>query len=216
MPETGYKLPSLEKPINTVIDFVFYYRLIFVLISISVIIYLAYIFGTDSNTSDHLKNGAIILTGGSIIIGIFYSIINYEHNYRKFQHEIKTSRETLTYNTSCKMYDENMMKHFRTSNHFYEKHKDYFHNGEGTKIDEIYAIDQDSRLSLIIILNYLESISIGVEQGIMDEVFMKQFFTTIFNKNLSRYGTYIEYLRRKDGTDRIFKDFTIVAKRWNK
>ena len=66
------------------------------------------------------------------------------------------------------------------------------------------------------VLNYLEAISIGVEQRIMDEHFMKQFFTTIFRNNYNRFGPYIEYVKKQNGTNRVFNSFIELAKKWEK
>jgi len=126
---------------------------------------------------------------------------------------VKTSRELLTYNTSCKMYDSEMLEHFRISKKFHEENKSLFETGDVSKIDAKFEEDYKSRQSTIVVLNYLEVISIGINQLIIDEEFMKQFFKTIFKENLGRYGTYIDRVRVKKGNT-IYQNFTLVSERW--
>lgn len=102
-PQSRYKLPGLENNLNKFLRFIYYYRLAFVLLALILISYLDYKVWCNYSQDDQLKNAALVLTCGSIVIGIFYSIINYEHNQLKFKHEVKASRELLTFTTASKM-----------------------------------------------------------------------------------------------------------------
>lgn len=208
-----YKLPALEGGLNKLLSFLHYYRLLMVLLAVVGTVYLTYFVWNQSTEADKLKNAAVAVTCGSIIIGIFYSLINYENNQNKFKHDVKTSKELLTYNTACKMYDKEMLEHFRVAKIFYEKNKSLFVTGDSPAIDKLFESDWLSRQSLIVTLNYLEVISIGVNQGIIDEEFIKQFFLTIFKDNHGRYGPYLEGVRITRGSS-IYSHFTTLAKSW--
>lgn len=215
--EQRYKVPSAEKAVNKFIAFVFYYRLAFVIISVIAIVIIAVIQYKVSPPGDKLKNAALVFTGGSIIIGIFYSIINYEHNQIRFKHDVKTSREILTFNTACKMHDMEMINHFRAIKAFYQENKNLFVQNRCDEIDKLLKGEKaDTRISFVVIFNYLETISIGVQQGIMDEDFMKEFFKTVFRDYYKFYGTYIEFSRKEYNSPRIYRPFTNLAEKWGK
>lgn len=100
-----YKIPPVEQALNQLVKLIFYYRLVFVIAAILLIGIAAGNIYRSSGRDDQLKNTAVMSLFESVIIGIFYSILNYEHNQQRFRHDIKVSRETLTFNTSCKMYE---------------------------------------------------------------------------------------------------------------
>jgi hypothetical protein len=154
-----------------------------------------------------------VLTGGSIMIGIFYSIINYEQNLLKFKYDKKSLKETLTYNTSCKMHEPEMMRHSMAIKKFYDDNIQIFRENRCAEIENLLKEDTGVRLSFIIMMNYFEAVSVGIEQGIMDERFIKEFFKTIFTNYLTRFGSYIEYIKQTAG-QRVFKSFIKVASRW--
>lgn len=186
------------------------------MLSLIGIIVLSYVVGKRSDAPDKLKNAALVLTGGSIIIGIFYSIINYEHNQLKFKHDVKTSREVLTFTTATKMYDKEMINHFRNVKTFYQTNKEFFVQNRCLEIDRLLTEETEKRVSFIVLFNYLEGISVGINQGIMDEVFMKEFFKTLFRDYSQYFGLYLDFLRKESNSPRIFRHFTALAERWNK
>jgi hypothetical protein len=208
-----YTLPSLEKGVNRIISFVFYYRLAFVILALVGIGFFDYYVWAGSTPENKLKNAALVLTGGSIIIGIFYSLINYEHNQLKFKHEIKNSRETLTFTIACKMHDIEMINHFKAVKSFYEKHKQNIANN-GDAVNQALKEDTETWGSLIVAFNYLECIAIGVQQGIIDEEFIKTFFKTIFRDYNNFYGNYFVYLRKERNSNSTYKNFTDLANKW--
>lgn len=213
-PTRGYKLPSFEKPINNIIGFIFYYRLICVILSVITIVSTGIYVNIHSSPEHHVQNVAYVLTGGSIMIGIFYSILNYEHTHSKFKHEVKNTRDTLTFSTACKMFTTEMMKHSTKVKNFYMTNSHLFKERRWRDVDSIFEKDADIRLSYIIMLNYFEATCIGIEQNIVDEDFLREFFEPIFINYYNRFGTYIEYSAEGAGK-KVFKDFIGVSKRWN-
>lgn len=209
-----YKMPGMEKALNKFLAFLHFYRLMWVLITLVGIGFLTYYVWQQSTDADKLKNAALAVTCGSIILGIFYSLVNYENNQIKIKHDIQTAKELLTYNTSCKMYDKEMLEHFRVAHSFYEANKSLFVTGDSHGIDKLFLADWKTRQSLVVILNYLEVICIGINQGIMDENFIKQFFSSIFRNNYGKFGPYLESMRIAKGGS-VYSHFTRVAKKWD-
>mgnify|MGYP001793455455 FL=1 len=162
---------------------------------------------------ERLKNFALILNCGSIIIGIFYSLINYEHNQLKLKHDVQSAKETLTFNTACKMHDEKMIMHFKKVRNFYIENKTLFDQSKMDEIDKRITPDENW-ISFIIVFNYLESIAIGINQYIMDEDFIKEFFKSLYLELYYNYGTFIVHLRKERGVQDIFKGFTDLAINW--
>lgn len=214
MTNSNYKLPSIVKPLNIIIGFIFYYRLVVVILGFGGIIFACKNVYEISILEDKLKNAALVLTGGSIVIGIFYSIINYEHSKQKFNHDVKSSREILTFNTACKMHDVNTIEHFRKIKTFYVLNKTLISDGKFKEFDTLLTKEIDVRVSFIVIFNYFECISIGIEQGIMDETFMKSFFKTVFIHNLNTFGPFIDFMKKEYNADRMFWKFTELATKW--
>lgn len=118
--------------------------------------------------------------------------------------------------TACKMHEVDTIQHFRNIKAFHTKNKNLFTDKRFSEIDtQLGTVENASiRDSFIVVFNYFEGISIGIEQGIMDEIFMKEFFKTLFNDCANDYGTYIEYLRVERKSSRIFHRFTALAQRW--
>lgn len=214
-PQSRYKLPQVEDTLNKFLKFIYYYRLLFVVIALALISYIDYKVWINYAKDDQLKNAALVLTCGSIIIGIFYSIINYEHNQLKFKHEIKASRDLLTFSTACKMHENELMCNFRNVREMYALNEDYFFQSKWQDVEKLWKESPDTRTSFVIVFNYFEAISLGIEKEIMDEEFMKGFFKTIFREYSSKYGTYLEYIRNKEKNERIFQHFTKLVIKWN-
>lgn len=214
--DSGYKMPKCEKLINYIIKVVFYYRLLVVFFAIIAIIKLGINVYDNADASDKFKNLAIVLTGGSIIMGIFYSIINYEHNHVKFMHDKKSAKDTLTYNTACKMHDTNMLSHSKNVKLFYLNNKELFIAGKHQDISDSLSAQEETRMSFLALFNYFEGIAIAIDQGIIDEVFMKRFFNSVFRDYYNYYDNHFVYIRKENKSSEIFINFTNLASNWIK
>ncbi len=209
-----YKLPPVEKAVNRLVSLVFYYRLLFVLGALVVtglagahVYYLA-------SPAEGMQRAALIVTFGSVIIGIFYSILNYEHNQLRFRHESQVTRDTLTFTCSCKMHEADTILHFKALKVFYDTHRASFAAANYATVKRLFREQQEARIAFIVLFNYFEGISIGLQQGIMDEAFVKEFFRTVFIEYHQYFGGYIHYLRNDMRSQRVFCRFTEVAERW--
>lgn len=169
---------------------------------------------SHSAPEDKLKNLAVVLTGGSVMIGIFYSIINYEHNMHKFNHDVQTQKELLTFSTASLAYKTETVLQLGQLHAFYNKHELKFENNLMSDVYDEVKKDGDTNIAMIVIFNYFESISIGMEQGIMDESFMKGFFKTSFIGIYNKFGCYIEFLQIKNNSSRIFWKYVAISKKW--
>jgi hypothetical protein len=214
MQDYKYNIPPVEKAINQLVKFIFYYRLVFVLAALLFTIVTALHVYQSALPGERLKNSALIITFGSIIIGIFYSILNYEHGQLKFRHDVKVSRETLTFTTSCKMHEADTIRHFKNIKVFYDDNKASFIQANFLGIQQKLKDNPEARTSFVLLFNYFEGISIAVLQGIMDESFMKEFFKTVFIEYHQYYGGYITHLRNEIKSSRVFYHFTQVAEKW--
>lgn len=96
----SYSIKGLEKIINDIVGFIFYYRLVVVIAVITFTVLFSIQVYNTSSLEEKLKNLSIVVACGSIIIGIFYSVINYEHNQIKFKHDISSARNALSYTTA--------------------------------------------------------------------------------------------------------------------
>lgn len=215
-PESRYKFPSIETYINRWIGLVFYYRLLLVMLFLAGSIYATYQVwdSTTASQEDKYKNSALVFTAGSIIIGIFYSIINYEHNKIKFEHDKITSKGVLSFNTAFEWHKPNVVSHLKVTKEMYEKHKQLIDDNKSSEFYKILEADDSARAALVSILNYFECIAIGCEHNIMDSEFIKSYFKTLMVSYYTDYGFYINYRRdtMKDTTAWIC--FTDMAQKW--
>ncbi|MFZ6023208.1 MAG: DUF4760 domain-containing protein [Bacteroidota bacterium] len=192
-----------EKMIRFLVDNIFKFRFWVLFIGLCLIFYLGY--RVDQNPKSELKDIVSVLTGGCVILALFYSIITYEYNQRKFKHEVKTSRETLSFNVACEWYKPPMAEYMKTAAKFYLQHKQLIEETNAKKFhDELEKEEnENAKIALFGILNYLESIALAVKQEIMDEDFIKGFFATVFASNYNSYLFYIEYRRKIKQNQRI-------------
>lgn len=217
MKNTDYKynIPPVEKAINWLVKFVFYYRLVFVSGALVIISCIGAHVYRINPPGEKLNNAALIITFGSVIIGIFYSILNYEHNQLRFRHDVQSTRETLTFTSSCKMHEAETILHFKVLKGFYDDHRSIFIQANYVEIQRRFKENPQARMAFIVLFNYFEGISIGVQRGIMDEEFMKEFFKTVFIEYHKYFGGYISHLRHQSQSQRVFWRFTQVAEKWS-
>ena len=209
-----YKIPPVEHAVNRMVKSIFYYRLLFVAGALAITIFTGAHVYQASAAAEALKNTGLIITFGSVVIGIFYSILNYEHSQLRFRHDVQVSREILTFTSSCRMHEAETIEHFRLLKSFYDDNRSLFQRGDYAEVHYCFKKSQQARISFIVLFNYFEGISIGVQQGIMDEAFMKEFFKTVFTEYHKYFNGYIDYLRNEARAPAIFRRFTQVAEKW--
>jgi len=209
-----YKIPALEKYVNKFIGFIFYWRLLWVLIAMGVILSLAIHTYNISSLNDKLQDFSIVITGGSIIIGIFYSIINYEHNHSKFERDTKAAKDTLSFNAACDWHRPTMVENLKITKLLYDEHKYLIGDNRAVDFFNILEQDEHARSALVSIFNYLECISLGVKHGILDGEFIEKYFRNVFGLYLRNYGFYIAHRRNVDNAPEIWINFTRLAQKW--
>ena len=70
------------------------------------------------------------------------------------------------------------------------------------------------RISFISLFNYFECMGLGIHEGIMDERFVRGFFERIFVEHHNKYGNYLAYKRNKTLDQKLYKNFTKLARKW--
>jgi hypothetical protein len=214
--EHDYSIAWLERFINKSIAFVFYYRLIYVFLAVLVVATCGCHVYNTSGKEDALKNLCFTLTAGSIITGIFYSILNYEHNHRKSKDDAKFSRLHASFNVSCEWSKPTMVENLKITKKLHNQHKHLCDENRAKDFFEILEKDEEARSALVSILNYLELLAVGIEEGILDETMIKKYFKTMFYRYLSNYGFYIDYRRKIYNNPTAWEYFTAMATKWNK
>lgn len=172
----------------------------------------------DSDGKSTIKDIIQAITGCSVIIALFYTIITYEYNQTKFKHDIKTSKDTLSFNIALEWHRPVMVDHLKTCAEFLQNNKTLIDQNKAHDFDlELEKKEHvDQKRALLSIFNYFECISLGVKRGIMDEEFTKGFFKSIFAQFLREYQFYIDYRRKKHANSGMWCNFTELACRWEK
>ncbi len=70
------------------------------------------------------------------------------------------------------------------------------------------------RSAVICVMNYFENLSEGVDSGVLDEVYVKNIFKTMFLKYLNNLKPYFDLVEKRDGESGIYKSFRKIAERW--
>jgi len=163
-----------------------------------------------------IRDAVAVFAGGAVVITIFYAFVNYEYTQRKFKHDIKLSKELLSFNIAMEWQKEYMTKNTNVLRAFYLRYKFLLEDGKPRKFQK--QLDKpehdDQYTALMVVVNFLESVALGVKQGIMDEEFIKGFFSGVFKLQYNRYLPYIEYRRIAQQNPKIWENFTYLSKKW--
>lgn len=203
-----------EKIVKFLVENAFKSRFWVLVVGLFLISYIAY--KVNQKHPNELRDTISVITGGCVILALFYSIISYEYNQRKFNHDIKTSRETLSFSIACEWYKPPTSDFMKTSIKFYKKHQNLIEQTNAKAFhDELEKEEnEESKAAIFGILNYFESIALGVKQNIMDEEFIKGFFGSVFATYYNDYLFYIEYRRKIKQNTKIWKNFTTLSNKW--
>lgn len=210
----SYSINGIEKAINGTVGFIFYYRLVFVIASIIIISFISASVYHQSIEQERLKNLSVVVACGSVFIGIFYSVINYEHNQIKFAHDRLTSKITQSYTCASEWFKPSMVENLKITKLMFNKNKHLIDENKAIDFSRILDDDEPARSALVSIFNYLECVSIGIEKGILDDRFMSDYLAGVCIGYVMDYGFYIDYKRNTNKSPRIWINFTNMADRW--
>jgi len=166
--------------------------------------------------SENIKDIVPLVTCSIIIMTLIYHMINYEHNLRKFNHDIKIARETLSFTTATEWHKPTMIEHLKTYSVKIKDLQKFIDSGNAKEFsDELSKPENDSlKASIICILNYFESISLGVKQGIMDEDFINGFFKSVFSIYYYDLNFFIQHRRKQRQNQKIWLNYTTITEKW--
>jgi hypothetical protein len=213
-PQNRYSLSGFEKVINDIIQWFYYYRLIFVTIAIIGIVVLNVIEWNGSSPGDQLKNSAIIFTCGSIIIGIFYSIINYEAIHYKTLRDVSLAKKTLSFSSAFEWHRDAMVAHLKIIRQLYDKNKHLIDENKSKEFSELLDSDESARSAFVCVFNFLECISLGCDEDILDEGLIKGYFGTVIIMLTRDFEFYINYRRKKNNAPDTWIKLTLLAQKW--
>jgi hypothetical protein len=157
-----------------------------------------------------------ILNGGLVIIGIMYSILTYESNQVKIRHDIRVSKCSTTFKAMQEWNSASMIDYVKFCKDF-QNRKEYklLKNDTAAFIVEFEkSVNQEYRKSLLCILNYFESMAVGVNEDLMDEEFVKKYFENAFFEFYDTYYPFIKGLRKTKKNFTILSGFTNLVNKW--
>lgn len=212
--DSSYSLTGFEKAINATVQWFFFYRMIWVISAVGAIIVFAFIAWNTSLPVDRIKNIATVLTCGSIIIGIFYAILNYEINYYKYKKDRILARKQASFQIASEWHKDAIVHNLKITKKLYEENKHLIDENKSKEFSELLESNEEARAALLSIFNYLECLSLGISEDIHDEDFMHGFFRSIFISYLNDYDFYIQYRRKKYNNANVWIKFTELAAKW--
>lgn len=141
-------------------------------------------------------------------------MINYEHNFSKFKIDQKSSKIVLSYTCASEWFKPTMVDNLKLTRQMFTKNEHYINDNKASEFSRIMDGDEQARSALVSIFNYLECVSIGIDRGILDDDFMKEYLGGICISYYMDYGFYIDYKRNIAKAPRIWINFTALAQRW--
>lgn len=211
-----YSAAWIENFLNKFINFVFYFRLIFVFLSLILLSFIASHVWSISSAEEKYKNLSIVFGLGSIAIGIFYSILNYENNHIKFKKEELKSRLIFSFNNVAEWHKPTMVENLKITKIMYDKHKHLISDGKGREFFELLESDEELRSALVSILNYFECIALAVKKEILDAEYIKESMGDVARLYVNLYGPYIKHRRTVHNSPEMWIHYTTWIEDWNK
>jgi len=210
----SYSLTGVEKTLNHAIQWVFFYRMLFVGIAVILISIAGALVWMQSPFEYRAANLMAVLTGGSIVIAIFYAVLNYEMNYSRYEMNRQRARKLAAYGAATEWHQPSVVQHLKITKKFYEKYRYLIQENRSREFSEMLDSHEEARAALLSIFNQLECIALGIEEGIHDERFIRQFFRGIFLAYLNDYEFYILFRRKLVNNPSVWVGFTALAHKW--
>lgn len=166
----------------------------------------------------HFKDIAQVCTGFFIVITLFFTALNYEFTANKTLTDRKSAKDTLTFSTAAEWHKPPLRDYQRVSIQF----EDQFMASKPFRTIEDFEnfINDPTRIdfkeSVKGILNYFETVSIGVSNGLIDNAFIEKFYRSIFRTYYVDYYFYINNRRVRTGNHTVWVNFTNLAEEWHK
>ena len=164
-------------------------------------------FRKDVSLSDPVS----IITCGILLLTLLYTALAFEIG------EIK-AKNTISFNISCEWHKPVMTNYLEVERSFLKDFQQIAnHHNAQQFYDELEKVENvKAKTAISSIFNYFESISLGVNQGFLNEKFVKGFFQSLFKHYYIDYFFYIQYRRYRRNNDQIWINFTNLVGKWNK
>lgn len=205
---------NLDKIITWIINTIFFWRLPIVLIAMGIVVRTSVHVWQNAPVLDKYKDISIVFGLGAVSIGIFYSILNYEHNLLKSKKDAKAAKYTLSFNSVCDWHRPTMVSNLKITKQLFDQHKHLINEDRGKEFFEILEQNEDARSALVSIFNYFEVTALGVKMGLLDEEFVKLSLKGVAQYYISHFGFYINYRRQVHLSPTMWVGFTEMVDGW--
>lgn len=158
-----------------------------------------------------------ILVSSFAIVALFLNALSFEYTWFKNLKDSQGSKESLTFNTAIDWHKSPLKDYIIKIVVSEPAMKEFFDPPDGEKLHSYISAAEniDVRAAIAGLFNYLETISIGIEQKLLDEKFMKLFYEGVVISFYTEYKFYITYRREQiDKSKKLWINFTNVATRW--
>ncbi len=157
-----------------------------------------------------------IATGGFVLIGLIYSIMTYELAQKKNQHDMRMQKISATYNACSEWYSLTMMEHSRRLTEFQTGSYSHLIKGNMVVLNAFFDDEKNSDLktSYKCVFNYFESLAIASNESLMDEEFIRKYFSGVFKRYYNDFIPLIENRRISKKDQDILIGFTTLVEKW--
>ena len=159
---------------------------------------------------------AKVTTGAFVLIGLIYSIMTYELTQKKNRHDAKMQKNSATYNSCSEWHSLTMMNHTRILGDFKKKPDFLLINTDIQKFIEFIedSANNEYKTSYMCVFNYFESLSIAATEGLMDEDFIRKYFSGVFIRYYDDYFPVIKQRRISKQDPDLLIGFTHLVEKW--
>lgn len=159
---------------------------------------------------------AKIFFAGLFVIGLIYAIMNYEFHLTKIESDIRFKQSAITLDTIKNWHIDPWVSFSEVIKKFEKSPQSSIIKGDIDDFMKFLNEDKNAEISnaLMNMLNYFDTVSTGVNNGLLEPKFTRQFFEPIFLHYYENYCAFIFRKRSNDMNQKLWSEYTHLCQDW--
>lgn len=154
------------------------------------------------------------LTGSVAILTLIYYSMSLESTFYFHKENLKLLKHQYSYEITSKITEHKMAESIQILNEIKDTKSEDLKEKNIKNFTEYLKSNPETRLKLVLVLNYFEHLSLLIENKHVDEDIIKSSFKTLFTSTYSTFKFYID--ERQLQHRRSWIKFEEVSTRWSK
>ncbi len=117
-----YSLSGFEGMLNSVVQWLFFYRMIWIATFVLMMAVLLLFSWPVWPLSERLGNATLVLTCGSIVIMIIYTVVNHEVDHFRKKKERLMEKKRASFGVVSEWHRDGIVQYLKTTKKLYEQH----------------------------------------------------------------------------------------------